>query len=231
MEQTKLPGNERNWELHPACSAKLLHLMCFSFQWLGVLCPSWIHFSWVPVCNVRAIWKMADNANKTHCLSKTSLCSFSHAGPEHPELALVYVWCRAHLVVWCTMAISLQPPWENHGLHESHEKNVTIISKAPGGCTIGLLGSDQIQSCHASTSTFRFSSLIYGSKWSSKKNSVYFLHYCLILTLQILQLLDSLKNRDDWTLYSIKSNSGFSSLFETSLTRASGNQFVKYFRK
>lgn len=81
MEHTKLPGNERNGELHPACSAKLLHLMCFSLQWLGVLCPSCTHFSWVPVCNVRAIWIMADDANKTHCLSKTSQCSFSHAQP------------------------------------------------------------------------------------------------------------------------------------------------------
>lgn len=36
----------------------------------------------------------------------------------------------------------LQPPWENHGLHEKN----TIISKAPGECTIELLGSDQIHS-------------------------------------------------------------------------------------
>lgn len=161
MQHTKLPGNERNGELHPACSAKLLHLMCFSLQWLGVLCPSCTHFSWVPVCNVRPIWIMADDANKTHCLSKTSQCSFSHAqlGILRTCTGLSLMQCTS----WCTMGWG--PHQQNHCTY--HEK--TMGSCLWKKCNYHIQGTwwmhhrvtmlrPNSQSCH--TSTFRFSTLI-----------------------------------------------------------------------
>lgn len=83
-----------------------------SFHCLGVLCPSCTHFSWVPVCNVRAIWKMAGNANKTLCLSSTAQCSYSHAGPEHPELAaLRLMQCTPRGALWQCPYTYHEEPW------------------------------------------------------------------------------------------------------------------------
>lgn len=149
MEHAKLPGNERNWELHPACSAKLLHLMCFSFQWLCVLCPSCTHFSWVPVCNIRAIWKIADNANNK---------------PLPQQNSELFLTCRARTPRIYTDLRLMQGtprgvPWQYH--YTYHEKTMgSSLWKRyyhiQGTCWIHHWVTrlwPNSQSCHTPTST------------------------------------------------------------------------------